>query len=90
MNNELVEKTVAYQENVSQIAKLVFHAFYYDDEEKLNYTPTEDYERDGINDLLDKAEKIFQFFGSTEEAKKAIRFLHTVNPMKAKDIFDEL
>jgi hypothetical protein len=90
MNNELVEKNVAYQEQVVQIAKLVFHAFYYDEEEKLNYSPAEDYEKDSVNELLDKAEKIFQFFGSTEEAKKAIRFLHTVNPMKAKEIFDEL
>lgn len=90
MNNELVEKNLVFQDNVHQIAKLVFHAFYFDDEERLNYTPAEDYEKDGINDLLPKAEKIFQFFGSTEDAKKAIRFLHTVNPMKAKEIFDEL
>ena len=90
MNNDLTEKNIVYQENVLQIAKLVFHAFYYDDEDRLNYSPTEEYEKDNVTELLPKAEKIYQFFGSADEAKKAIRFLHTVNPMKAKEIFNEL
>lgn len=90
MNNDYVEKNLVYQEQVQQIAKLVFHAFYYDEEEKLNYSPAEDYEKEIIDDLLPMAEKIFHFFGTADEAKKAIRFLHTVNPIKAKEIFDEL
>jgi hypothetical protein len=90
MNNDYVEKNLVYQDQVQQIAKLVFHAFYYDEEEKLNYSPSEDYEKEVIDELLPMAEKIFHFFGTAEEAKKAIRFLHTVNPIKAKEIFDEL
>ena len=90
MNNDYVEKNLVYQDQVQQIAKLVFHAFYYDEEEKLNYSPSEDYEKEVIGELLPMAEKIFHFFGTAEEAKKAIRFLHTVNPIKAKEIFDEL
>lgn len=90
MNNDYVEKNLVYQDQVQQIAKLVFHAFYYDEEEKLNYSPAEAYEKEVIDDLLPMAEKIFHFFGTADEAKKAIRFLHTVNPIKAKEIFDEL
>lgn len=91
MNNDYVEKNLVYQDQVQQIAKLVFYAFYYDEEEKLNFSPTpEVYEKEVVNELLPMAEKIFQFFGSAEEAKKSIRFLHTVNPIKAKEIFDEL
>lgn len=90
MNNDYVEKNLVYQDQVKQIAKVVFHAFYYDEEEKLNYSPSEDYEKEVIDELLPMAEKIFHFFGTAEEAKKAIRFLHTVNPIKAKEIFDEL
>jgi len=90
MNNDYVEKNLVYQDQVHQIAKLVFHAFYYDEEEKLNYSPTEAYEKEITDDLLPMAEKIFHFFGTADEAKKAIRFLHTVNPIKAKEIFDEL
>jgi hypothetical protein len=90
MNNDYVEKNLVYQDQVQQIAKLVFHAFYYDEEEKLNYSPAEAYEKEVIDDLLPMAEKIFHFFGTADEAKKAIRFLHTLNPIKAKEIFDEL
>jgi hypothetical protein len=90
MNNDYVEKNLVYQDQVQQIAKLVFHVFYYDEEEKLNYSPAEAYEKEVTDDLLPMAEKILHFFGTADEAKKAIRFLHTVNPIKAKEIFDEL
>jgi len=90
MNNNYVEKNLVYQDQVQQIAKLVFHAFYYDEEEKFNASSPEVYEKEVISDLLPMSDKIFQFFGTADEAKKAIRFLHTVNPIKAKEIFDEL
>ena len=91
MNTDFVEKNIEYQEQVEQIAKFVFHAFYYDEEEKATYVSGPDlYERELIGDLLHKGEKIYGFFGSATEAKKALRFLHTVNPMKAKEILDEL
>lgn len=92
MNNDFVEKNVAYQEEIQQIAKFVFHAFYYDEEEKAMWPGggPDAYERDSVSDLLPKAEKILSFFGSAADAKKAMRFLHTINPMRAKDIIDEL
>ena len=88
MDQKLVEKTKVYHDQILQIAKLLFHAFYYDEEEK-GIAP-DNYEREGVESLLDVSDKIFQFFGSADEATKAIRFLHTVNPIKAKEIFDEL
>ena len=87
-NIQVVKKTVNFHEQVTQIAKLLFHAFYFDEEQHLNDPDT--YEKEGVVDLVDKADKIYRFFGSADEAKKAIRFLHTVNPIKAKEIFDEL
>jgi hypothetical protein len=89
MNNEYIEKNIVYQEQVQQIAKMLFYYFYYDEQDKMNYY-SEEYEKDIISDLLPTSEKIFNFFTSAEEAKKTIRFLHTVNPIKAKEIFDEL
>ena len=85
---QIVEKNVNFHEQVTQIAKLLFHAFYFDEEE--HFSDPDTYEKDGVLELADKADKIYRFFGSADDAKKAIRFLHTVNPIKAKEIFDEL
>ena len=90
MNTDYVEKNLVYQDQVKQIAKMVFHSFYYDEEEKRDYVPSDLYEKEAIESLLPMGEKIFKFFDSADEAKKAIRFLHTVHPIKAKEIFDEL
>lgn len=91
MNQDLCEKNKNYQGQIIQVTTVLFHAFYYDEEERLNHLPAaETYERDSIHELLPKGEKIFDYFGNAESAIKALRFLHTVSPVKAKEIVDEL
>ena len=92
MNIDYVEKNLVYQEQIEQIAKVLYYLFYYMDEENnpLPLWAAEINETENIRKLLPGADKIFQFFGDAESAKKAIRFLHTINPIKAKEIFDSL
>lgn len=109
MNPELIQKNLDYQKDVEQIAKMLFHAFYYDEEEileNIDETATcgdlydrleaqglpgaEVYEKAMTAILMEKAEKIFGFFSSVEDAKKTIQFLQNVNPAKAKEIIDEM
>lgn len=106
MDKNIVQKNIEYQKDVKNIAKMLFHAFYYDEEElkeelisknpdlahfHLSKLPgTEIYEEYMIVALLEKADKFFQFFSSVDDAKKTIQFLQTVNPHKAKEILDEM
>jgi hypothetical protein len=87
MNNDYVEKNLVYQDQVQQIATIIYHAFYCEEEEfKEPFCEP----KEAINNLIPMSEKIFRYFENANEAKKAIRFLHTVNPIKSKEIFDEL
>ena len=91
MDEALVEKTKLYQESVKRIASVLFHSFYYIPEEEIDFLPSGPEEDQDIEfQLLDKADKIYHFFGSAEEATKMIRFLQAVNPTKAKEIVDGL
>lgn len=89
MNNEFVEKNRIYQEQINEIAKFIFHAFHYEEDEQpeLNIAIENDKE---VEKWLEKAEKILAFFNDSDEAKKAFKFLNTVNPMYAKEIIDGL
>lgn len=87
MNNEYVEKNLIYQDQIKQIAKTIYFAFYC--KENPNSEPFYENE-EAINELSSISEKVLHYFGNADEAKKAIRFLQTVNPIKSKEIFDEL
>lgn len=113
MDTDMVQKNLNYQQDIAQIAKMLFHAFYLDEEElisavddnkddpltcgdiyersiALGLPGAEVYERTLVAALMEKAEKFFQFFASVDDAKKTIHFLHTVNPVKAREIIDEM
>lgn len=89
MNNEFVEKNRIYQEQINEIAKFIFHAFHYEEDEQPELNISIENEQE-VEKWLEKAEKILAFFDSSDEAKKAFRFLNTVNPMYAKEIIDGL
>jgi len=91
MDTELVEKSLKYNKDLHDIAKMIFHAFYYDEDKSLAYPPdSNQYEKDSIEEILPKAEKIYRFFYSVEEAKKSLRFLHEVSPIKGLEIINSL
>lgn len=91
MNTELVEKNLKYNQDLYEIAKMIFHAFYYDEDKRSSYPPdSEQYEKDSIEEILPKAEKIYRFFSSSEEAKNALRFIHEVSPVKGLEIINSL
>jgi hypothetical protein len=91
MNQDYCEKAQAYHGEVEKVARFLFHAFYFDEEEQANHLPAAElYERDKIGELLSKAEKVFDFHKGSEAAINTLRFLHTFNPVKAKEIIDEL
>lgn len=89
MNNELIEKNKIYQEQINEIAKFIFYAFHYEEDEQPELNITVENEKE-VKKWLEKAEKILAFFDTCDEAKKAFRFLNTVNPMYAKEIIDGL
>lgn len=90
MNNDIVKKNIEYQEKIREIAKILFHAFYYDEEALLDAIDYETYVRIGTADLMEKSDKFFQFFNNLEDAKATIRYLKIVNPKKAKEIIEEM
>lgn len=75
------DKNKKYREEVEKIAKFLSRTFGFGDDDEWE-SAHEDY--------LDRADKIYRFFDSSEDAKKAFRFLNVVNPVKAKEIVDEL
>jgi hypothetical protein len=91
MNAELIEKNLKYNQDLQEIAKMIFHAFYYDEDKSLSYPPdSNQYEKDNIEEILPKAEKIYRFFSSADDAKKTLRFLHEVSPIKGLEIINSL
>lgn len=91
MNKDLVEKNKSYQSDIREIAKMIFHSFYFEEEQSLTYPPGTDlYERDHIEEMYPKAEKVFRFFKSVEEAKKALKFIHEINPLKGLELMNSL
>ena len=97
MNSDFTKKNIEYQNEIGQVAKFLFYAFYYNEEERLNYLPDcvehrseGEYEKFGVNQAMPKAEKIYSHFGEKTEAVKALKFLQAVNPLKAKEIVDAL
>lgn len=91
MNEEITKKNIAYQEDITKIAKSLFYSFYYDEEERIDEAKNQkEYEEMNIELLKPKAETILNFFESYTEAIKTIRFLHIKSPHKAKEIFDTI
>ena len=91
MNNDIVEKNVVYQNEVREIAKMIFHSFYFEEEQSLTYPPGSDlYEKENLEELLPKAEKVYKFFPNVSEAKRALKFLHELNPIKGLEIMNSL
>jgi len=91
MNNEMVEKNVSYQNEVREIAKMIFHSFYFEEEQSLTYPPGSDlYEKENLDEILPKAEKIYKFFPNVVEAKRALKFIHELNPIKGLEIMNSL
>lgn len=43
MDNNMVQKNLDYQRDIDQIAKMLFHAFYFDEEEIISSLAKEDY-----------------------------------------------
>ena len=91
MNNEIVEKNLAYQNEVREIAKMIFHSFYFEEEQSLTYPPGSNlYEKESLDEILPKAEKIYKFFPNALEAKRALKFIHELNPIKGLEIMNSL
>ena len=91
MNQDISEKSVSYQNEVREIAKMIFHSFYFEEEQSLTYPPGSDlYERDSINEIYPKAEKVYRFFSNVNDAKKALKFLHEMSPHKGLEIMNSL
>lgn len=91
MNNEIIEKNLNYQSEINEIAKMIFHSFYYEEEQSLTYPPgSEQYEKDNISQMYPKAEKVYRFFPSVAEAKRALKFLHELSPIKGLEIMNSL
>lgn len=91
MNIELVEKNKNYQSDIEQIAKMIFHSFYFEEEQSLTYPPGSDqYEKDSIDEIYPKAEKVYRFFSSVDEAKKALKFIHELNPLIGLEMMKSL
>lgn len=86
MNKELTDKNIEYQDQLHQMSVFLYNNFYKSEEEEATFLE----ERESINDLMAKSEKIFQYFGSFPEAKKAIKFFHIFNPAATKAILDEI
>ena len=81
MNQELVEKGLNYHREIETIAQSLFYLFYDDSNIDLNFESK-------VKKLMPKAQKILHFFKNSEKAIAAIRFFHTVEPLKSKEIFD--
>lgn len=94
MNEDMVKKNIEYQEQVIQIAKMLYHAFFYEDEEEVFHHAPNDaaqiQEQLKVRELTEQAERMFEFFGSAEDAKKTIRFLQTICPEIGKQIIEKL
>lgn len=92
MNEDMVKKNIEYQGQVEQIAKILYYAFFCEDEEEflLPSADREFQEKLRVRELTEQAEKVFEFFGSVEDAKKTIRFLQTINPEIGKLIIEGL
>jgi len=91
MNNDIMEKNVAYQNDVKEIARMIFHSFYFEEEQSLTYPPgSNQYEKDNLDEIYPKAEKVYRFFSNVSEAKKALKFLHEINPIKGLEVMNSL
>ena len=91
MNKEITEKNLAYQSEINEIAKMIFHAFYFDEQISLSYPPDSNhYEKDSLQELLPKAEKIHKFFNSLEESKNCLKFMHEINQIKGAEFISSL
>lgn len=91
MNSELIEKNIQYQKDIKEIAKMIFHSFYYDEEQSLTYPPGSNfYEKDSLEQVYPKAEKIYRFFSSVDDVKKTLRFLHELSPVKGLELMNSL
>lgn len=91
MDQEIIEKNIKYNQELKEIAKMIFHAFYYEEEQSLSYPPGSNlYEKDHIDELIPKAEKIYRFFSSVDEVKNTLKFIHEVNPVKGLEIMNSL
>lgn len=91
MNTNIVEKNVAYQNDIRDIAKMIFHSFYFEEEQSLTYPPGSNlYEKDHIEGIIPKAEKVYRFFPNVTEAKRALKFLHEMSPIKGLEIMNSL
>ena len=88
MNEELQVRMTIYMDNVRKICEYLFTKFYNTDE----FDPYYNHEAADLkkNEYMDKAERLYQFFGSVEEIKKMMEFLNTVNPGMAKELTDGL
>lgn len=91
MNNDMIEKNLAYQNDINELAKMIFHSFYFEEDQSLTYPPGSDqYEKDNIEEMLTKAEKVYRFFPNVTEAKRALKFLHELSPIKGLEIMNSL
>jgi hypothetical protein len=91
MNQEILEKNLAYQKDIEEVARMLFHAFYYDEQERAAYPPDSDqYEKNHLDELYAKAEKILRFFPNVQEAKRSLKFLNEINHVKGLEIVHSL
>jgi hypothetical protein len=91
MNKDISDKNISYQNDIRDIAKMIFHSFYFEEEQSLTYPPGSDqYEKDHIAEIYPKAEKVYRFFSNVTEAKRALKFLHEMSPVKGLEIMNSL
>lgn len=87
---DLNAKAAIYNERVGKIAEYLFHKFYAVDGDQFDGYWSSDAEKMRKSQCLDKADRMYHFFGDVAEVKRMMEFLNTVNPGLAKELVDGL
>ena len=82
------DKMKAYNNEIEQIAKLIHEKFYANHNMEWDGDENEYY----INDveLLERAEKIHQYFPKVNDAKNVLSFLQNANPVIGKMLVEHI
>lgn len=90
ISNDLAAKAATYNDRVGKIADYLYTKFYAIAGDTFDAYYDPEMERIKRGECLDKADRMYHFFGDVAEVKKMMEFLNTVNPGLAKDLVDGL
>lgn len=93
------EKMKTYNDEVVQIAKIIQNGFYGNRRQCTDPAPHDEFDiefdaNDGEwledEELMERAEKVYQYFPCVEEARKVLNFLQMANPVCGKMFVEHL